>query len=222
MTSVATPTTTEQLARQPHPLPSGPINVTDERGTRIPFKRRSDTDLSSTSPPRSNTSLLRPHSLDTESFLRQPPTPSTSSHGGVALHSDPNPVATSSPFNKKSAPIVAKTNASSSGVSYFSPEGPKHLVMGDESLDFMKLSLRAPSSSPAHARQTDAQTAAMNAHSKQTGVEAAAMDASSDTATVAPAAFRPILLFIPLRLGQDTFNPSYSEALKVWEHRNVI
>ena len=33
--------------------------------------------------------------------------------------------------------------------------------------------------------------------------------------------FRPLLLFIPLRLGQDKFNPDYTEALKVRGSQSV-
>ncbi len=34
--------------------------------------------------------------------------------------------------------------------------------------------------------------------------------------TVTSGGFRPLLLFIPLRLGQETFNMEYAEPLKVW------
>lgn len=193
----------EALAREPHTSPSSPINVTDEKGEELPLKRRSQTDAATSpvSPPSPvYVGDLRPHSSSvTGSLHRQPDAgPYTSPRGCVAAHRDP--VLKSTPFNKKSAPIVAKTDASSSGVSYFSSEvtTSEQLVMGDE-LDFMKLSLRVQSISPEaiHVQPTSA----------------ARVASSNDS--VRPGQFRSILLFIPLRLGQDTFNTNYSDALKV-------
>ena len=119
------------------------------------------------------------------------------------MHSDPIPMrsdsaGSDSPINWKSTPTVAKTTAYSSGTSYFSP------VSGGDDSDFMKLSIRSPDVL-SHTATPD------SARVKPT--PAASVPVTGSRAE--RGGFRSLLLFIPLRLGQDTFNTSYADALKV-------
>lgn len=209
----------EATACESHCVPSSPVNVTDENGDEIALRSRSQTELTTpvSTPPSAGD--LRNHSSSFSIGVDRQladvggpgPGPSESLRGGVAC---PDPVASAvrfSPFRQKSLPTVAKNEATSTGVSYGAGGRARgdvgmastQLVMGGEdSMDFMKLSFCAPPQMPPMARG--------GAPSQQHWGRPA-----GNFARPLGGKFRPVLLFIPLRLGQESFNHTYASSLKV-------
>ncbi len=144
--------------------------------------------------------------------------PNLAEEEGVAYNT---PVSTSSPFNKKAPPTVANNNASSTGVSYLDPAlrlslvgggggGTSPIVVGDESMDFMKLSLcQHHHMSPASSSLAAERRGYLASPTKVRAVSTPSISQAKCSK------FRSLLLFIPLRLGQDTFNIDYQDSLKV-------
>lgn len=188
----------EATACESHSLPDSPVNVTDENGDEVALRSCSQTELTTpvSTPPQAEE--LRNHS---SSYAG----PSDSLRGGMAC---PDPVASArfSPFSKKSLPTVAKNEATSTGVScgVGRPDvglASTQLAMGgDESMDFMKLSFCVSPQIPPRAWGGGLQ---------ELGAK------PSKFARPQGGTFRPVLLFIPLRLGQESFNQTYANALKV-------
>ena len=194
----------EATACEPHSLPTSPVNVTDENGDEIGLRSRSQTEQVTpvSTPPSAGD--LRNHSSSFNVSEDHHTGPSSSLRGGVAC---PDPPANFSPFSKKSLPTVAKNEATSTGVScgVGRPDlgvASTQLVMGgDESMDFMKFSFCASSHMPPVGRGT-------GGLQEQGG-------RPSNFGRPQGGKFRPVLLFIPLRLGQESFNQTYAESLKV-------
>ena len=117
-----------------------------------------------------------------------------------------------SPFSKKCHSTVAENSLSSKGVSYLENQltrekleeagyGNTHSskqLVGDESQGFMKLSF--------HERPTPLASGGML--TKRSVSTPCGYPENDDK-------FRSLLLFIPLRLGQDSFNFQYADSLKV-------
>ena len=97
-----------------------------------------------------------------------------------------------------------------------------------ESLDFLKLSITSNSASSVDSPsefETLAEPSEVHCNDPpQSGEEeeklTAGAGASEDGGLGPVSNFRPLLLFIPLRLGQDSFNMEYAVALKV--HKVII
>ena len=203
----------EATAYEPHLLPSSPVNVTNEKGEDVTLRHRSHTELNSPTSPCPHASPNRPYSSSLNSDSAFSP------RGGVS-RPDHAPVATSSPFSSsKATPTVAHTTASSVGVS--SPSSgttSEKLVIGDESLDFMKVSMRvSPTSPPQGGGGVASLPVGVGARypgsSRREEVEGGGVEDGGREGEERE--FRSILLFIPLRLGQDTFNMTYADPLKV-------
>ncbi len=131
--------------------------------------------------------------------------------GDVAL---PNPIASSSPFKLKTSPSIEGNKTACEGGAAVNPSlqfgDTRHLVMG-ESLDFMKLSIRENPCVSGGVAATNAEPSLESVLENSSGEE----DEERCTAGKAESEFRPILIFIPLRLGQDRFNEQYKDSLKV-------
>jgi len=134
----------------------------------------------------------------------------------------PGPVATSSPFQLKSSPTVADNQTTCKGVASVDPSmnfgDTKHLVLGDESLDFMKLSIRENSSSSGGGVWSNSRALGLNALQEEMSSSEegeGGLGEEEEENRKKENEFRPLLIFIPLRLGQDRFNEQYKDALKV-------
>ena len=202
------------------------MDVTDEKGEAIKLENRrslSMTNLipvpqSTCSPPSPvlSSSYCAKSSADDQGGFPHPES-LTNDEGGLRVDKpQKRPLASSSPFKLKTSSSVADNAASSSSVSSLDStmalSNSKHLVMGggDDSMDFMKLSLREGSSvvSP---YPSSSSTTCSNALLSSLNEE----PASVSSVKMATRDFRSLLIFIPLRLGQDKFNEMYTESLKV-------
>ena len=135
----------------------------------------------------------------------------------------PGPTATSSPFQLKSSATVASNQTTCSGGTSTDPSmnfgETKHLVLGDDSLDFMKLSIRENSSSSGGVLSSSKVGLGLNALPEERGSseeELSGLEGEGEEKEMRKKDnFRPLLIFVPLRLGQDRFNEQYKDALKV-------
>lgn len=177
------------LCRRPHEIPSG-VKVTTESGETLhmepmSYSRSQSTGLAAPAPPPVPADT-RQHRSKTE-----PSTAPSLEHALGRSHEEAH-VHAGSARNRKQAKSEdtslkagAKTSIGSSG-DKSQPSSSAHSKL-IESGDFMKLS--------------------MSDFRPGESSELAEAEGSEE-------GFRPLLLFIPLRLGQDKFNPDYTEALK--------
>ena len=123
------------------------------------------------------------------------------------------------------ATITRNSTIKKALTSYMSSDSDGYGASGvsfSESLDFLKLSITSNSvssvDSPSEFETLNEPSDVCrrdSSPSKEEGLTAGA--GSAEGGCLSPLSnFRPLLLFIPLRLGQDCFNMEYSVALKVY------
>lgn len=204
----------EATAREPVNLSTSPVNVTDEKGERVFNYNRSQSMMAAPST-HSGAPSSHTRTKDVRSSSMSPPKTNTDLYTDLQRDTaSSNPEVTSSNlFWNKATPSIAQNTTTSTGVTYLDfdlktkltmvQESPpvKEVILGDESMDFMKLSLRE-------------QTTPSPRRPPPIPPELPPDSLSPTTPTNSPT-FRSLLLFIPLRLGQDSFNKQYTEALKV-------
>lgn len=218
----------EKLCREPHEIP-GKVRVTNEQGEPISSLRlrRSVSDISETqghcaseraaafNPPNS---VPLPTISETPRS-RKPQIRSRSSH----TKTDPSLALSNKQGMSQAcgrlATIVRRSLIKQSLESAMNT--PKSLSFS-ESMDYLKLSVTSNTNCNAF-ESPDAQLEfeTLQQPDKVTPTEPRTDKEEELTAGVSDEGsrhlgyFRPLLLFIPLRLGQDSFNMEYAEALKV-------
>lgn len=223
-------TCAERLCREPHEIP-GNIKVTNEQGEPISSLRlrRSVSDVSETHGHQPSERAAAFYGSSLETIHETPHLPAH--HKRVSLRSKTDPSCALSDKQGTGTTVgrlATITRQSSLKKSLNSALNATKEMNFSESMDYLKLSITSTISS-------DSNEAVVGSPDSQpefeTLLEPNAIPPSSDTliiekeeeltAGVAEEGsehlgyFRPLLLFIPLRLGQDCFNMEYAVALKV-------
>lgn len=219
--------TIERLCREPHEIP-GHVKVTNERGEPISSLRcrRSISDISEMQGQMSSERAAAFQNQATSSrpifktppvgarkqatkFKTQPSTALSDKQGTGQAVGRVKTIIRNSSIKKALTSYMASTDAEG-GVSF------------TESLDYLKLSITTNSSSSVDS-QSEFETLREPSEvhhndppiSREEEKLTAGAGASEDGGLGPVSNFRPLLLFIPLRLGQDSFNMEYAVALKV-------
>ena len=220
--------TTERLCREPHEIP-GHVKVTNEQGEPISSLRwrRSTSDISEMQGQMSSDRAAAFQSQATPSrpIFKTPPT-GVRKQARVCTKTQPSTALSDKQGTGQAvgrlATITRNSSIKNTLTSYMSSaEGG---VSFTESLDFLKLSITSNSASSVDSQsefETLKEPNEVHRNDPPPSREEEKLTAGAGTSEdggLGPLSnFRPLLLFIPLRLGQDSFNMEYAVALKVHE-----
>ena len=230
---------TERLCREPHEIP-GRVKVTNELGEPISSLRfrRSVSDTSEMEGRETSDRAAAALSSSQSSSIPQSPRSRLQKMASVSSKTDPS-LALSDKQGTGQAVGRLTTNTRRSNLKKSLTTAlsttPQNKLSFSESFDYLKLSITSSNHShsvdyPDSHSDSEAFQEVGGAHPGQAEFETLREPSPAPTtppneekltAGVADEGsghlgyFRPLLLFIPLRLGQDNFNMEYADALKV-------
>lgn len=219
----------EKQCREPHEIP-GHVKVTNEQGEPISSLRwrRSVSDISEVQGRMSSerAATFQDQATPSRPIFRTPPNSGVHKQASVCTKTPPSTALSDKHGTGlavgRLATITRNSSIKEKLTSYMSVADGG--VSFSESLDYLKLSITSNSASSMDSQsEFETLTEPSDVHPKDLPMLSeeekltAGAGASEDGGLGPFSNFRPLLLFIPLRLGQDSFNMEYAVALKVHE-----